>query len=123
MRLLMLFGASLVVLVASTVARAPDAQTRRMTITAERYDFFPSQITVPVGTVLELDLQSEDTAHGFRIAGSGVNVTIPKRGGGRAQVMFRAERAGEFVYECSRMCGAGHNFMRGRIVVTEEKSR
>ncbi len=123
MRQVMLFAGCVVVLAVPAVGQAPAAQLRRVTITAERYDFFPSEIRVPVGTVLELELQSEDTAHGFRVAGSNINVTIPKRGGGRAQVTFRAERAGQFVYECSRMCGAGHNFMRGRIVVSEERSQ
>jgi heme/copper-type cytochrome/quinol oxidase subunit 2 len=28
-----------------------------------------------------------------------------------------ANRKGEFVFECSRPCGAGHNLMRGTIQV------
>jgi cytochrome c oxidase subunit II len=115
----LLVGA-LLMLSASAVGQTPGVGVRRVTIVAERYDFFPSEIKVPIGTVLEIDLESEDTLHGFRILGSNLNVAIPKRGNGRVQVTFRAERAGEFTFECSRMCGAGHNFMRGRILVHED---
>jgi heme/copper-type cytochrome/quinol oxidase subunit 2 len=33
--------------------------------------------------------------------------------------MFRPEKAGRYVFECSKLCGAGHSFMRGVIVVSE----
>ena len=31
--------------------------------------------------------------------------------------MFEAREVGRYEFECSRLCGAGHNFMRGAIVV------
>jgi heme/copper-type cytochrome/quinol oxidase subunit 2 len=87
-------------------------------IVAERFAFAPSHITVEPGTVVEIRLTSEDTAHGFRMAGpNGVDVTIPKRGRGEIVVPFEATQPGDYVFECSRMCGAGHSFMRGRIRV------
>lgn len=109
-------GAAIVLSVPGT-AQAPSGEVRRVRITAERFDFFPSEIKVPLGTTLDLQIESEDTLHGFRIVGSAVNVAIPKRGRGTISVTFQPERAGEYIFECSRMCGAGHNFMRGRIVV------
>lgn len=80
--------------------------------------FTPSEFTVEPGTTVEIRLSSEDTAHGFKLAGpGGVDVTIPKRGRGEAVVSFEATEPGDYVFECSRMCGAGHSFMRGRIRV------
>lgn len=114
--LLVTFVATLVLSVPGT-AQAPSGDVRRVRIVAERFDFFPSEIRVPLGTSLELQIESEDTLHGFRILGSGVNVAIPKRGNGTITVSFRPEHAGDYTFECSRMCGAGHNFMRGRIRV------
>ena len=34
-------------------------------------------------------------------------------------VLFEAVEAGRYAFECSRLCGAGHNFMRGAIVVED----
>ena len=102
-------------------SRVTDAQQRRVVeIVAERFSFTPSEITAPVGTILELRIRSEDTMHGFHIVGHGVNVAVPKRRQGEAVVIFEALEAGRFRFECSRMCGAGHDFMQGAIVVVNE---
>ena len=84
---------------------------------AERFTFTPSRIVVQVGTTVEIHIRSEDTDHGFHIVG-GRNVIIPKRRFGEAVVVFEADEVGEYRFECSKLCGAGHNFMRGEIIVT-----
>jgi cytochrome c oxidase subunit 2 len=109
-----LFG--LVVALVSGV-RASDVQPRVVRITAERFTFTPAEVTVAPGTEIEFLLTSEDTAHGFRILGQSVDVTIPKRGRGDATVRFTPPGEGRYTFECSRMCGAGHSFMRGTIKV------
>ena len=88
-------------------------------VTAERFTFTPSHIKVKRGTIVELRLRSEDTNHGFRIVGSDLNAIIPKRGRGEATLIFRADTPGRYTFECSKMCGAGHTFMRGTITVGE----
>jgi cytochrome c oxidase subunit 2 len=87
-------------------------------ITAERFAFTPAEVKVPQGTTIEFHLRSEDTAHGFRILGQSIDLTIPKRGRGETTVTFTPPEPGSYVFECSRMCGAGHSFMRGTIKVT-----
>jgi cytochrome c oxidase subunit 2 len=92
-------------------------------IVAERFSFTPSEITVDVGAVVELRITSEDTAHGFRLIGPGdIDVVIPKRGRGEARVTFEATEPGRFTFECSQVCGAGHNFMRGTLRVNPRRS-
>ena len=91
--------------------------TRVINVTAERFAFFPSELSVEVGTEIEFRLRSEDTAHGFRILGQSVEVVIPKRGRGEATARFAPPTPGTYTFECSRMCGAGHSFMRGTIRV------
>jgi cytochrome c oxidase subunit II len=86
-------------------------------IVAERFLFTPAEITVDRGTTLEIRLTSEDTDHGFRILDTDIDVTIPKRGRGHVAVVFDAKDAGDYTFECSHVCGAGHSFMRGRIRV------
>src|SRR5262245_20564830 len=93
---------------AQPLARS-QAQPRVVRITAERFTFTPSEVTVAVGTEIEFQLSSEDTAHGFRILGESVDVAIPKRGRGDTTVRFTPAAEGRYTFECSRMCGAGHS--------------
>ena len=121
-RFVMLVAAG-VTLVAGTGSRWVGAQEREVVeIVAERFTFTPSEITVTVGTTIELRVRSDDTMHGFRIVGRDVDVAVPKRRQGEAVVVFEATEVGRFRFECSRLCGAGHNFMRGEIVVTDERT-
>jgi cytochrome c oxidase subunit 2 len=101
------------VVVAEGAGRAQDA--RVIDIAAERFAFTPSEIRVKAGTRLEIRLQSDDTAHGFHIVGTDVDIELPKRGRGVATVNFQPQ-AGRYTFECSRVCGAGHEYMRGVII-------
>ena len=93
------------------------AQERRVVeMVAERFTFTPSRIEVPVGTTVEIRIRSDDTDHGFHIVG-GRNVIVPKRRHGEAVVVFEATEPGEYRFECSKLCGAGHHFMTGEIIV------
>ena len=86
-------------------------------VSAERFAFTPSEITVEKGTVIEFHLTSEDTDHGFRIIGTDVDAQIPKRRRGETVVTYSADTAGRFIIECSRPCGAGHTAMRATLIV------
>jgi cytochrome c oxidase subunit 2 len=88
-----------------------------ISISAERFSFSPSRIKVKQGALIELVVTSEDTDHGFRIPAAGIDAAVPQQGKGELRVRFLAREKGEFAFECSRPCGAGHNMMRGVIVV------
>ena len=103
---------------ASRATQTPDR--RIVHVTAERFTFTPSRIVVNPGETIEFRLTSDDTSHGFRIHGTDVNAVIPKRGMPETTVTLTAPAAGHYVIECTRMCGAGHNFMRGELVVRDE---
>jgi cytochrome c oxidase subunit 2 len=108
------------VAIPSTTPGAAAKQTagpRVIEISAERFEFWPSEIAIAEGEEVELRIRSDDTLHGFRILGGGVNVLVPKRGKGYATARFTGTRPGRYTFECSRMCGAGHNFMRGVLIV------
>jgi cytochrome c oxidase subunit 2 len=105
-------------LVAIGSAQAP-ADRRVVRIKAERFSFTPSEVSMTLGEEIEIRLKSDDTAHGFKLAGPDVDVTIPKRGQGEVAVPFKPAKAGRYEFECSHLCGAGHSFMRGVIVVKE----
>lgn len=93
------------------------AKVRKVRVSAERFHFIPSRIRVKRGTLLEIELSSQDTFHGFRIPKAGIDVTIPGRGQGKIKIRFRSRKAGKYPFECSRPCGAGHTMMRGTIIV------
>lgn len=110
--------------VSSTLAVAPGdrniAQSRDVRVirvSAERFAFFPSEITVEKGTTIEFHLTSDDTDHGFRIVGTDVDAQIPKRRRGETVVKYVADTAGHFMIECSRPCGTGHTAMRATLIV------
>ncbi len=94
------------------------AETQVIEISAERFSFNPSEIRVKAGTKLEIRLTSEDTMHGFHIVGTDINLELPKRGRGVASVTFQPT-VGRYEFQCSRLCGAGHSFMRGVIIAAE----
>ena len=98
-------------------AQDQEAPRKVVHVTAERFAFSPSEIVVDEGTLLEIQLRSDDTNHGFRIKGTSTNVVIPKRGRGAMSVTFDATTPGRYAFECSKMCGAGHAMMKGSIVV------
>jgi cytochrome c oxidase subunit II len=102
---------------AGASTRATRKQTAQVVeITVERFSFTPSEFRVKAGAPVDIRLRSEDTDHGFRILGTDVNVTVPKRGKGVATVKFVPPSAGRYVFECSKLCGAGHSFMRGTLI-------
>lgn len=121
-RLQLLRGGALtcaVLLVIFTPGSGSSQDRKVVHVLAERFTFTPSEIKVKRGTVVEFRLRSDDTNHGFRIVGSDRNAIIPKRGRGEATLTFRADTPGRYTFECSKMCGAGHNFMRGTITVED----
>jgi cytochrome c oxidase subunit 2 len=103
---------------AVALAEAGAQNARVIEIAAERFSFTPSEIRVKAGERLEIRLESDDTAHGFHIVGTDVDIELPKRGRGAATVSFQP-KASRYTFECSRVCGAGHEFMRGVIIATE----
>ena len=110
MRYLVVFAASLMLVSGAK----PD---KVVSISAERFAFSPSKIKLKQGTMVELVITSEDTDHGFRIPSANIDAAIPQQGKGELKIRFVAKEKGVFPFECSRACGAGHNLMRGTIVV------
>ena len=104
-----------------SIAIAAQADNRKpdkvVSIAAERCTFSPSKIKVKQGSLVEFVLTSDDTDHGFRMPGANIDVAIPQQGRGEVRVRFVAREKGTFAFECSRPCGAGHNLMRGTVIV------
>ena len=103
---------------AVSIFQGSASQERRVVrVTAERFSYTPSRIELEAGEAIELVVTSDDTSHGLRIQGTDIDRTIPKRGSGEIRVTVQIDEPGRYTFECSRVCGAGHNFMRGELIV------
>ncbi|MGB7191260.1 MAG: cupredoxin domain-containing protein [Acidobacteriaceae bacterium] len=110
-----LFAGILAVLAMSVPAALAQSAPQRIEITAKRFAYSPSEITVKKGQPVVLVLKSEDVAHGIRFRALDVNVKV--KAGGTAQVEFTPEKTGDFVGHCSVFCGAHHGSMTIRLHV------
>ncbi len=102
-----------------TQAVHPEGQAserpRVVTITAKRFEFSPSRITLKKGETVKLLLKSEDVTHGFLMKALGIDTDIPA--GETAEVTLTPQAPGKFTTICDHFCGAGHGNMKMTIVV------
>ena len=81
---------------------------------------FLSEIHLPVGRPVVVELTSKDVIHSFGVPAMRVKQdAIP---GTRAAVWFTPTVEGEFEIVCSQLCGLGHHRMRGVIKVESEEA-
>ena len=108
---------------ARTVAQAvenPGTSTRaahEIQVTLRKYEFSPGSLRVRKGEQVKLVLTAEDHDHGFRLDDFNINQKIPR--GTTVVVAFLADKAGNFQFRCSIVCGLGHRSMKGTLVVEE----
>jgi cytochrome c oxidase subunit 2 len=77
-----------------------------------------NEIHIPVGRVIQFELQSADVIHSFWVPNlQGKRDMIP---GHPTRTILRADRAGTFTGQCAEFCGYEHAFMRFVIVAEPE---
>lgn len=81
-----------------------------------RKTYRPAAITLREGEEVVLRLNSADVVHGFYAPELGVG-PVEVEPGHVVEVRVRGERAGEFMYYCTAVCGRCHYFMYGTIRV------
>ncbi len=86
-------------------------------MTAKKYEFNPSTITVKKGEKVRLIITATDRDHGFRLDEFGINQKLKK--GDPTTIEFTADKTGTFEFKCSEFCGLGHGKMKGKVVVEE----
>ena len=100
----------------SGLAPATDAP-RKIDITAKRFGYEPSEITIKKGEPVVLELTSQDVTHGFKFKEMNLNAKIEKNK--TTELAFTPNESGDFVAHCSVFCGSGHGGMALTIHVTE----
>jgi cytochrome c oxidase subunit 2 len=90
---------------------------RKIDITAKRFGYEPSEITIKKGEPVVLELTSQDVTHGFKLKEMNLNAKIEKKK--TTELAFTPNEPGDFVAHCSVFCGSGHGGMALTIHVTE----
>lgn len=86
-------------------------------LTAKRFAFEPSSITVKKGEPVVIEITSSDVPHGFALPDFNVQTEVSP--GKTSPVSFTPDKAGDFTFACNIFCGSGHEEMSGTIKVTE----
>ena len=89
--------------------------TKSFSLTAKKWSFSPSTITVNKGDTVKLTITSTDVTHGFFLPDFDVNSTLTA--GKTTTVTFIASKTGSFTYSCSVYCGDGHSEMSGVLII------
>ena len=92
-------------------------ETRTINITARRFTYDPTEITLKKGEPVVLILKSLDVNHGLRVPELNIDLKVKKRRS--SEVRFTPEQIGDFVGHCSVFCGSGHGSMKLTIHVVE----
>lgn len=96
---------------------APVGGAREIQMTAKKYEFNPSVLTVKRGEHVKLIITALDRDHGFKLEAFGINQKLKK--GAPTTIELSPDKAGTFPFQCSDFCGLGHGRMKGKLVVEE----
>jgi cytochrome c oxidase subunit II len=83
---------------------------------SKMWAFEPAEITIPAGSELDIYLASHDIVHGFYVRGTNINMMAVPGALNFKSMKFR--KPGVYDIFCHEYCGTGHQFMKGRIIVT-----
>jgi plastocyanin len=78
--------------------------------------FNPREITVPAGSEVTFYITSPDVQHGFKLAGTNINMMVIP--GQVSTLTRRFDTPGEYNWVCHEYCGTGHAAMYGTLTVT-----
>jgi cytochrome c oxidase subunit 2 len=110
---------------ASIEAPAPDAITVQVTGRQFAWDFYypdrnvhSPDLHVPLGLQAHLVMKSDDVIHSFWVPDFRLKKDVmPDR---LTELRFTPDKAGSYPVVCSRLCGAGHAYMRANVIVQPE---
>lgn len=100
-----------------TLAHSEKTEETVIRISAKKFEFEPSQITLKKGEPVTLELVSLDRVHGFNLPELGIRADIIP--GQSTKVHLVPQATGSFTFRCDIFCGSGHEDMAGQIIVVE----
>ncbi|MFZ0680175.1 cupredoxin domain-containing protein [Candidatus Binatus sp.] len=106
-----------VAVVAPKVNQARADNPKVIEITAKKFEFTPSEITIKKGEPVILRLTSSDRVHGFMSKPLKIDTDIPDDT--TKDVAVTPDTAGSFTVICDHYCGTGHGNMKMKVTVVE----
>ncbi len=100
-----------------SAAAQPAAPEEIIKITAKKFEYSPSTITLKKGIPVVLQLTSLDRLHGFNCPDLGIRGDIKPNE--TTEIRFVPDKVGVFPFACDVFCGMGHGHMNGKIVVEQ----
>jgi cytochrome c oxidase subunit 2 len=94
-----------------------DASERVVHITAKKFEYSPSTVTLKKGEPVVLELASLDRVHGFNAPDFKLRADV--KPDANVRLRFVPDKAGHFEFHCDVFCGSGHEDMTGEIIVEE----
>jgi cytochrome c oxidase subunit II len=107
----------ILLLSATAMSAGPSATPRRVDVTAHRFAYEPSEITLKKGEPVVIVLHSTDVTHGLMIADLGVLSEVKKEHD--AEIELTPTTVGRFQGKCAHFCGKGHGSMIFEVNVVE----
>ena len=86
-------------------------------ISAKKFEFTPSEITLKKGEPVILRLSSSDRVHGFMSKPLKIDTDIPNDT--TKDIAVTPDTAGDFTIICDHYCGTGHGNMKMKVTVVE----
>ena len=98
-------------------AAVPAGTEQVVHMTAKRFEYTPSEITLKRGVPVILELTALDRDHGFKVPEFGLRADVKL--GEVARVRIVPDHTGRFEFRCDVFCGDRHEDMAGEIVVVD----
>jgi cytochrome c oxidase subunit 2 len=98
-------------------AGVPAGTEQVVHMTAKKFEYTPSQITLKKGVPVILEIIALDRDHGFKVPELGIRADL--KSGQVTRVRIVPDRTGTFEFRCDVFCGSGHEDMSGEIVVVD----
>src|SRR6266481_6446187 len=98
-------------------AAVPAGAEQVVRMTAKRFEYTPSEITLKKGVPVILEITAVDRDHGFKVPELGVRADL--KSGQVTRVRIVPDRTGTFGFRCDVFCGDRHEDMIGEIVVVD----
>jgi cytochrome c oxidase subunit II len=98
-------------------AAVPAGAEQVVHMTAKRFEYTPSEITLKKGVPVILEITAVDRDHGFKIPELGIRADL--KSGEVTRVRIVPDRTGTFEFRCDVFCGDHHEDMAGEIVVVD----
>ena len=102
---------------AYVAAQSAEPAEQVIKITARKFNYTPAEVRLKKGAPVILEFRTLDVVMGFNLPEFNVRADIvPDK---VTRLRFVPDKTGNFVFLCDVFCGAGHEEMNGKLIVTD----